>query len=84
MSYIVTVPALHESFVRQRPHEALEIACKFLRSCSEGVAISYGSTSGQRIEKRELEKACESGELLMDDQKPNYAAIVGTPPSANM
>jgi hypothetical protein len=76
MSYIVTVPVSKEMFVRHHPHEALEIACNFLRSGSEGVTISYGSSSGKRIEKRELEKACESGELLMDDQKPNYAAIV--------
>jgi len=75
MSYIVTVPASEEMFVRHHPHEALEIACNFLRSGSEGVTISYGSCSGKRIEKRELEKACESGELLMDDQKPNYAAV---------
>jgi len=74
MSYIVTVPASKEMFVRHHPHEALEIACNFLRSGSEGVTISYGSCSGnsKRIfEKRELEKACESDELLIDDRKPN-------------
>ncbi len=52
MSYIVSVPASKEMFVRHHPHEALEIACNFLRSGSEGVTISYGSISGKRIEKR--------------------------------